>query len=71
MAQATTRKRGRPVLGNNKLLQVKITQAEFDDLERMALLRRTTMSEIVRHQIRSLIASAIPDLSNSNNHTAA
>ena len=70
MTQQATRKRGRPVLGNDKLLQVKISHSEFADLERLALLRRTTLSEVVRQQLRQLIASASQTGGGSNQAVA-
>lgn len=44
--------------GNDKLLQVKITPKDFEALERLARIHNTTVSDIVRRQVRQTIQAA-------------
>lgn len=47
----------RRITGNTKLVQVKITPKDFAVLEHLARTHETTVSDIVRRQIKALIAA--------------
>lgn len=46
----------RPNTGNSALLQVRITPQQAEVLSRYAALRNTTVAELMRQQIRTVVA---------------
>lgn len=46
----------RPSTGNTELLQVRVTPQQAETLARFAALRNTTVAELVRQQLRGLVA---------------
>ena len=48
----------RQTTGNTKLVQTLITPEQFATIEKLAALRNTTVSEVMREQVRALVAKA-------------